>query len=298
MNSRTAYVFLVLLFASWMVEAVLGQKILDIFWGTAWFSWGAPGQKALADVIAGFGRYSTYTSAGTYRTVDQHWTPGGVLTFFFVVYVVFHVVWAVAHGLLWPFFERWHLGARWPSFREVHQFETAYAALARNSYEVVAKPGKWKVADGLGLQVRWIGYVLIIDRELLSHRHFMPLLAHELGHTNSEDRLAHRLFAIFPPTTAIIFALAGFPFACGLVLLYPLWMWYWKKRVYAADVYAVRLGQGYALVRALDELYLRLDSMTQGGRMLRPVPYVEQRIGRIQELLTQVMPPGGAARII
>ena len=62
-------------------------------------------------------------------------------------------------------------------------------------------------------------------------------------------------------------------------------MWYWRERVYSADAFAVSLGQGQALIRALDEIYLKLDQATRGGRWLKPVPYMEHRIHRIERSL-------------
>jgi hypothetical protein len=38
-----------------------------------------------------------------------------------------------------------------------------------------------------GMQMQWIGCVLVIDRGLHYSRHFLALLAHELAHSNSFD---------------------------------------------------------------------------------------------------------------
>jgi Zn-dependent protease with chaperone function len=143
----------------------------------------------------------------------------------------------------------------------------------------------WRVADGMGLQSRWIGYVLVLDRELVHHQYLAPILAHELGHANSEDRLAHRLYAMLPRVKAIACLFGGLAFGIGHVLLFPLWAWYWRSRIYAADSFAVQCGQGHALVKALNGLYLKLDTTTRYGRMFRPVPYVEQRIDHLKHLL-------------
>jgi Zn-dependent protease with chaperone function len=138
--------------------------------------------------------------------------------------------------------------------------------------------------------MRWLGYWLIIDRELLSHRYFTALLAVQLAHANSEDRLAHRLYEMLPHPALVGGVMCGFPFSVGHVLLYPFWMWYWRTREFAADAFAVEMGQGYTLVRALEEIYLRVDPPTRGGRLLKPTPYVAERIDRIQRLLTQSTP--------
>lgn len=297
MTPKTVYAFLVLLFGSWAIELFLGGGMLRWYWGTAWFARNESSQQSMADVIVGFGSIIRLVN-GQFQTTSLHWTVGGVLLVLMCVYVGLHVVYALWAGLMRPWTQRWRLGARPPSRREREQFEAAFAALARHASRRVSRPGRWRVTDGLGLQMRWVGSVLVIDRQLLGHRHFPPLLAHQLGHVNSEDRLAHRLYDLLPPTSASIGALGGFPLALGHMLLFPFWMWYWRERMFAADAFAVQLGQGHALIRALDEVYLPLDQTTMGGRVLKPVPYVEQRIDRVQRLMARVMPPGGATRLV
>ena len=75
----------------------------------------------------------------------------------------------------------------------------------------------------------------------------------------------------------------GLPLACGPIVLRPVWMKYWRDRVFAADEYAARLGQRHALKRALDDLRWMLDGgrATRGGRWLREIPYIEERIDRL-----------------
>ncbi len=296
-NRKTIYLFLVLIFASWIIEFFVGWKLMNWWWGTAWFAFSYPGAKPTAQFIAELGQVTRYNpGTRTYQTVSLHWTPEGVILILFAVYVFLHVVNAVWNGLLRPFFKRWQMGARRPIGDEVKKFEAAYATIAKNVLEPVSRPGKWLVVDGPGLDMRWIGYVLVIDRELLSHRYFTALLAAQLGHTNSEDRLAHRLYDMLPPTACIAGVVFGWPFAVGHVLLFPFWMWYWRARVFASDRFAVERGQGYTLARALEEIYLRVDNSTRGGRLLKPMPYVAERIHRIQRLLEQRTP--GAPRII
>ncbi len=109
------------------------------------------------------------------------------------------------------------------------------------------------------------------------------LLAHELGHYNSLDLLVRTLYLVFPPLEWSVLTLIGMPNGCGKIALYPLWMKYWRDRVFACDEYAARLGQRYQLVRALDELKWARDggAATGGGRWLRDTPYIESRIDRL-----------------
>ena len=292
-NTKTVYVFLVLILVTWVLELGLGWKLMEWFFNASWFGFSTPGSKPFAVSIASWGHFTLYGSDGTAgRVVDLHLTPLKVMLFFYGVFVAIHVVAACWNGLLRPFFQRWNQGVRFPIGRERQRFEATCAVIARNSPEPIARPHKWLVHDGGGLDMRWHGYRLIIDRELLTHRYFAPLLAVQLAHANSEDRLARRLYAMLPPVGVICGALVGWPFALGHVLTFPAWMWYWKERVYAADAFAVEHGQGPALVQALDRLYLRADTATRGGRFLKPAPYIAQRIGRIQQLLQSGMNQG------
>jgi len=271
---RTSYIFLVLIIGSWIIELLIGARIVYWYWGTNWQTWaGIP--YSTAEIIA-------LLSGGRFNLA-------GIGLFCLWIYFGLHAV-RVAYGLYGPILQRWKLGARSPSQREREHFEAICASLTRQHTGQVSRPYRWKVADGLGMQARWVGYVLVVDRELLNHRFFAAVLAHHLGHTNSEDRLAHRLYAMLPPTRALAGIIVGLPFAIGHVLLFPFWAWYWRERVFAADLFAVRLGQGPALLKALDELYIKLDQSTKGGRLLKPVPYIEERINRIKGALAQVGP--------
>src|SRR6266567_7328578 len=103
------------------------------------------------------------------------------------------------------------------------------------------------------------------------------------GTINSLDLLVRTLYLVFPPLEWSVLTLIGMPNGCGKIALYPLWMKYWRDRVFACDEYAARLGQRYQLVRALDELKWARDggAATGGGRWLRDTPYIESRIDRL-----------------
>jgi hypothetical protein len=295
MRGKTWIVFLVLILASWGLEFGLGIFWLRLVWGSYWFPPFGSGAHtvslagAIAQNVNDAINSSAYYYSGSHRRV-LNWTLDGVLAAFTWFFVAVHVVNAVWFGFIKPFLKRKKLGARKLSGREREAFEKVYQQIASTIGEPISQPRMIRSADGLGVQMRWIGYALIIDRELFrdtqKSRYFAPLLAHELGHSNSEDRLAHRLYDMLPRPAAIVGTLGGLPFALGHVLLYPAWMWYWRERIYAADAFAVRAGQGPALLRALDTLYLRMDKATAWGREWQPVPYVEQRIDRITAQLT------------
>ena len=273
---KTALFADILLFLSWAIEAVVGAQVVQTFW-----SYPLVG-GSLASTVASVGNVVLKFLPSP--RVHLLWTSGSIIAELIEFYVWFHIVYAFLGLFLWPRFQRWMLGVRRPSQREIERFEVALSSLMRPG---VAGPRRWMVADGPGIRMRWIGYVLVVDRLLLTHRYLVPLLSHEMGHANSEDRLVHRLFATIPDIRALVGSVLGLPAGCGLLLLYPGWMWYWRERVYAADAYAVELGQGYALMRALSDLYLPLDKTSKFGRWLKPVPYVELRIHRIQQVLGQ-----------
>src|SRR5437762_7469705 len=232
---------------------MLGAWIVPWFWGTHWQVWS--NQPTYAQAIA---------------SLSNKITASEIVTFWLDVFFGVHIVFAF-YSFLLPFQQRWKLGVRRPSQREQEHFEGIYQSLARGGGRLV-RPRRWKVADGLGMQAHWIGYVLVVDRELLHHRFFAPVLAHHLGHVSGEDRIAHRLYAMFPPLPGFAGIIAGLPFSFGLLLLYPLWMWYWREMIFAADRVSVGLGQGHALVTGLTEIYQKVDPSTRGGRVLKTTP--------------------------
>ena len=282
----TVYTFLLLIVGSWVLEFALGILILRFVWGTAWLPNGKTSSISLAGTFAqSFNNVfdtNSYLLHGTHARLD--WTEASIITFLIWVFIALHAVNALWFGFIEPMVRLRKLGARKASGRERDAFEKAFQQLALSSSELINPPRTWRTADGLGLQTRWIGNTLIIDRKLYAHRYFTPLLAHELGNSNSEDRIAHRLYAMLPRIQSVVGTLGGFPLGIGHVLLYPAWLWYWRQRIFAADSFAAKIGQGPALERALDTLYLNMDRATQWGRFWKPVPYVEQRIDRLQNL--------------
>jgi hypothetical protein len=284
--------WLALLLLSWFVEGVVGVWFCYHYWmftqveyygGAALYG---PGY-AIVQVYNGF--MSTWDQ--TYHPHRHPFvlTQEHVALFFVAIYLALHLL-ALVRGLVAPFRERRKLGVRpQPSGREIGRFEQGYASLLRAQVATPDAPTikrlrVWRVRDeDQGMQMRWIGCMLVIDRGMLYSRHFPALLAHELAHANSFDLFTRRMYAIFPPFRWSVLTLIGLPCACGSIVFHTWWMKYWRNRMFAADEYAARIGQRYALKRALDELRWVLDGgrATRGGRWLRETPYIEERIDRL-----------------
>lgn len=284
--------WLTLLLLSWFVETVVGVWFCYHFWmfSQVQYAGGAilygPGY-ALVQVYNGF--MSMWDQ--TYHPHRHPFvlTQEHVALFFVALYLALHLL-ALVRGLIAPYRERRTLGVRGqPSGREIRRFEQGYANLQRTQVATphapaIKLPRMWRVRDeDQGMQMRFIGLVLVIDRGLLYSRHFPALLAHELALANSFDLFTRSMYAIYPPYRWSALTLIGLPCACGSILFHPCWMKYWRDRVFAADEYATLIGQRYALKRTLDELSWVLDGgrATKGGRWLRETPYIEERIDRL-----------------
>ncbi len=281
-----------LLLLSWCIEGAVGGWFCAHYWvltQVRYYGGAAiigPGY-AVVQVYNGF--VSSWYAAYHLHRRPFVLTQDHLAVFFIAVYVALHVL-ALARGVSAAHRVRRRLGVRRrPSGRETRRFEQVYEGLARAQAAApdappIRRPRLWRVYDDdQGMQMRFIGFVLVIDRGLLYSRHFPALLAHELAHVNSPDLLTRGVYALFPPFRWSVFTLVGLPLACGPIALHLAWMKYWRERVFAADEYAARLGQGYALKRALDELRWALDGgrATTGGRWLRETPYIEERIDRL-----------------
>jgi len=153
------------------------------------------------------------------------------------------------------------------------------------------------------------GRALMLSRGAFDHAVLEPLLAHEAHHVDSLDsRLALALSRLMPlksqigvldfggsSTSGLVFGLSSFAMKaaiwvvlCGPVLRFSRGVWgmYWRRREYAADAYAVELGQGYELISLLETYVQPFDL---------PVPYLvfdkkdhefaALRIDRLQRLL-------------
>src|SRR5258708_15504309 len=164
--------------------------------------------------------YHTYAPHGHPSLLTQD----GLARILIAVYVAVHVVFLV-RGVIGPIWERHKLGVRsMPSGREVQRFEQVFAALGRTQAATpdappLKRPYNWRVRDDdQGMQMRWIGLTLVIDRGVLVSRHFPPLLAHQLAHVHSFDLLPRSLYRILPPLRLVLLTLLRLALACGPIV--------------------------------------------------------------------------------
>jgi Zn-dependent protease with chaperone function len=197
-------------------------------------------------------------------------------------------------------FLRHSYGARDPSEREADRL---YDALSACVQDEVKPPRYIYVIDSAEVPVAFVeGGSLFVQRDSVWSPHLVGLVAHELGHLNSVDqRLSTAArWASFPTLRAAGRALlrmrgpvilwipmALIAFQLHLVaggqlprLLNPLWRWWGRRREFAADSYAARLGHGESLAAALEEqLPFDVASPWMKGRSH---PYAELRIDRLR----------------
>jgi Zn-dependent protease with chaperone function len=196
-------------------------------------------------------------------------------------------------------------GGRSPSEREQLAYNDAIEQLQNNSGAALPLPRKWFVIDAPLPDAAVCGETLMLSRGLLESDHLPAVLAHELGHLASTDgRISaalNRLVLAKPPQTPTellrnylasrsehdpylpvtltdeltrtFFQFARFAFwlllfargGIGLRLTRPIWGHYWRRREYAADRYAAKLGQADELADFLETHALIHD---------HPIPYI------------------------
>lgn len=182
-----------------------------------------------------------------------------------------------------PLQERVYMRPRQPSKREKELVERAYRFMEQKATFSQAvpfrHPSRFRVYQGDGYSVRFIGKTLLIDAALFPSSGSSPYLnaqlAHALWYYNSSDWLARRILALFPSESEV---LLGFT---GRALTWIGWQYYKRSQVYRADEYAARLGQKHALIQTLEDLFLPLD--TPRERLIYDEPYVALRIDRLHE---------------
>lgn len=155
-------------------------------------------------------------------------------------------------------------------------------------------PRHWFVAEDPGRNAAAYAATMSVDRGLLESPNAGGTIAHELGHLNSSDgRLSSAvrltLIADLPkPTIRPLWSLSfrGLAwFASGSAVLWLMenpWEMYWRSREFAADAYAVLLGQGQALARTLEYDSLPYERPIRRMRYSRAShPYTKQRVTRL-----------------
>jgi hypothetical protein len=201
-------------------------------------------------------------------------TPAQVGWSFVVIGLLMHM-YILARQLPKPQQERVNMRPRQPSKREKELVERAYKLMEQkatiNRALPFRHPLRFRVYQGEGYRVRFIGKSLLIDVALFppigGSPYLNALLAHALWYYNSSDLLVRRLLELFPPESDIVL---GFT---GRALTWIGWQFYKRSQVYHADEYTARLGQKHALIQTLEELFLPLD--TPRERYIYDEPYVE-----------------------
>jgi hypothetical protein len=212
----------------------------------------------------------------------------------------------------------WSLGARTMSEREKEVYLRALAHIRSTAHRNFIAPTHVFVLDGLEERAFTIGTTLYIGRMPLhpakGGRHLTALLAHELGVINSIDGklvLALRRLVI-PPFYLLSYAMrqiapgnfslsfsqgaGGYVFGVtawvltimlalagggiGELILYPLWVSYWRESVYRADLWAAECGLAQPLIDYLENHEVFDIAVPY---FFTPQPYVELRIDRLMQ---------------
>ena len=194
-------------------------------------------------------------------------------------------------------------GGRPPEQDEVEAFDEAFNELQQADPGLRA-PRHWFVAEEPGYNAAAYASSMRVDRGLLESGYAAAVIAHEMGHLRSSDAhltSALNLLLLKPMSTPEMWPLWSLPFR-GLVWLASgqavvwftdnAWEMYWRSREFAADEYAVRLGQGYALAQSLrhDLPYERAIHRMRFSRATHP--YTKPRIARLQTLILATQAEG------
>lgn len=199
--------------------------------------------------------------------------------------------------LIAPIDGRWwetSTGGRPPEPDEHDAFERAFGEL-READPRLRPPRHWFVAEEPGYNAAAYACSLRVDRGLLESGYAAAAIAHEMGHLRSCDaRLtsALNLLLLKPMHTPRILPFWSLPFrgliwvASGQAAMWLTdnsWGMYWRSREFAADQYAVRLGQGTMLAESLSHSSLPYERSVQRMRFSRAShPYTKPRITRLQ----------------
>lgn len=207
---------------------------------------------------------------------------------------------ALVCGPVTRLFVRHSFGARDPSEREADRLDDALRACVRDG---VKPPRNIWVIDSGEVPVAFVeGSSLFVQRDSVWSPHLVGLVAHELAHLNSIDQrlTTARRWSSFPSLRSVGGSLLK---ARGPVILWiplaliaaqlelmagghlprlldPLWRWWGRRREFAADSFAARLGHGESLAAALEE-QLPFDSASPWMKG-RTHPYAELRIDRLR----------------
>jgi Zn-dependent protease with chaperone function len=182
-------------------------------------------------------------------------------------------------GFLW----RRRRGARRPTADELLAIEDGIRLLEAAGAASLDRRDIYILDDPLPLAFAY-GRIVVLSRGLIDSDDLPAALAHELGHLASLDgRLTEALDRmvlwggascetgrstdrqqVAPPPGGLLLTAARWTLrlaggSCTQRMLRPLWSAYWRRREYAADAHAVRLGQAADLARHLQAFQLAFD---------------------------------------
>lgn len=217
------------------------------------------------------------------------------------LWAIFALVTPLGSGWWW----KQRSGGRSPSARERLAYDDAIDLLQSNSDTQLSLPRKWFVIDTPLADAAVCGETLMLSRGLVESDHLPAVIAHELGHLASPDgrvtaalnrliiakplKLASErtdeepeeyrqpdpeplpipggeLISEIPRIARFLLRLLRFAQGgSGLRLTKALWGHYWRRREYAADTYAAKLGQADELADFLETHALIHD---------HPIPYI------------------------
>ena len=204
------------------------------------------------------------------------------------------------------------IGARRPTDEEAGKIAAALELL-HGADPGLRVPVACYVLDAPSLAAGVRGRALILTPRLIESPSLAAVLAHELGHVSTLDgRLREALERLTlwgdplgPPQAprgrevsleasvdsrgALLWGAMRWSLRLagggeGRALLAWFWAGYWRRREYAADAYAARLGQGGELARYLSDQALLFD-LPQPGLFLRAAehPPVALRLERLRK---------------
>ncbi len=196
-----------------------------------------------------------------------------------ILCLLMHVMIAVRQ-LSAPQQERVKMRLRSPSKREQEEVDRAYKTITQKATVNRAlpffHPQRFRVYQGQGYRVRFLGRTLLIDAALFqtAGSPYLPaLLAHALWSYNGSDLRVRSLLHLFPDASYIRL---GFT---GRFLTWIGWQFYKRSQVYRADAYAAKVGQKHALIQTLEEVFLPLDEPR--AHYFYDEPYIESRLDRL-----------------
>jgi Zn-dependent protease with chaperone function len=203
--------------------------------------------------------------------------------------------------LICPIAGRWwemHTGGRPPEEDEREALRRVIVELQRDD-QSVRMPDHWFVAESAGSNAGVCANSLSVDRGLLEiPEESVGVIAHEYEHLRSGDgRLTcalnlQLLWAmdtpqLLPLRTLLVQGVLWF--ASGQAALWftgNSWEAYWRAREYAADDYAISVGQGPALAGVLERDALPFERPERRKRYsLSSHPYTKPRIVRLRGII-------------